>query len=188
MVAGCIIETCEPQVADPCVRGPHSGDCTIFCFILTLCILVEFLRLHPPLSGYATFTVRATEFSEISLRCYVHAQAALYPMHTLSPATAANRLNDALSTRTDCIPHAAPTVRHILLPASTTPHLRCNLLTHSTPSKTLNCLYTHFFIYMYTSAQIPSPINSNTWRKLNILCTFSFLCKVLKKKRKDFKK
>jgi len=80
MAAGRIIETREPKVADPCVRGSHSGECIFFCFILTPCILVELLRLQPPLSGYATLTVEAAGFSETSVRCYVQGLAASHPI------------------------------------------------------------------------------------------------------------
>jgi hypothetical protein len=74
-------------------------------------------------------------------------------MHIQSPATAANRLNDALSTGTNCVLHAAPTLRHILLPASTTPHLRCNLLTHRYSLKSSELfIYTFLYIHVYLSS------------------------------------
>jgi hypothetical protein len=124
-----------------------------FSVLLTPCILVEFLRLQTPPTAYATLTAGAARFSEMSARCYVHDQAASYPMHTQSPATAANRLNEALSTRTNCVLHAAPTACHILLPASTTAHLRCNLLTHRYPLKNSELfIYTFLYTLVYLSS------------------------------------
>lgn len=84
MAAGRKIETREPQVADPCVSGSHSGDRTaVFYFILTPYILVEFLRLRIPLSGKATLIVEAAGFSETSVRCYVQGLAASHPIHVI---------------------------------------------------------------------------------------------------------
>jgi len=105
-------------------------------------------------------------------------------MHTQSPATAANRLNDALSTRTDCVPHAAPNVRHILPPASTTPHLRCNLLTRRYSLKNSELfIYTYLYIHVHLSSSSFAYKQQYLEKAKYFMCTFFSLQSSEKKEK-----